>query len=91
MKAGVRKMLKNFLQSARKTVSAQSISDLYTDDKSNYSSNPEVIFKSSKKIMKNFTPRIQLPKLPILIFLAKFRTKRKYLMKNPTFVRRKFL
>ena len=44
-----------------------------------------------KKFMKNFTPKRQLPKLLMLNFLSKFLTERKYLMKNLTFVRRKYL
>ena len=44
-----------------------------------------------KVFMKQFAPRRQLPKLLLLNFLAKFLTERKYLMKNLTFVRRKYL
>lgn len=53
----------------RQNLQNQKISDLYNDDnKSNYSNNPKDIFKSAKNLMKNFTPRTQLPKL--LIFCA---------------------
>ena len=51
--------------------------------KSKYSSNPKDILKSAKKkFMKNSTQRRQLPKLQLLIFLAKFMTERKCLMKT---------
>ena len=57
--------------------------------KSKYSSSPEDILKSAKKIMKNSTLTRQLPKLQLLNFLAKFLTETKYLMKTLTFARRK--
>ena len=38
-----------------------------------------------KKIMKHFKPSRQLPYLPLLNFLPKFLTERKYLMNNLAF------
>ena len=53
-------MLENCFQSTRKT-----ISELYSgDNKSKYYSNPKHIFNLEKKIIKLFTSRRQLPKLP---------------------------
>ena len=42
-------------------------------------------------IMRNFTSTKQLPKLLLLNFLSKFLTKRKHLMNNLTFSRKKYL
>ena len=70
----------------------QTISELYTDDnKLKYSSNPKGIIKSAKTFMKNFTPRIQLPKLLLLNFSAKFPTERKYIINDLSFVGQKSL
>ena len=44
-----------------------------------------------KKLMKHFPPSRQLPKLLLLNFLAKFLAEIKYLVKDLTFVRRKYL
>ena len=65
----------------------QTISETYTDDnKSKHSSNPTDFLKSAKKItMKNFIPKRQLPKLPLLNLLVKLPIERKYLMNNFTF------
>ena len=69
----------------------QTISEIYTNDnKSKLSSNPTDILISAKKIVKNFIPKTQVPKLRLLDLLAKFLTERKYLINNFTFVRRKF-
>ena len=69
----------------------QTISEIYTNDnKSKLSSNPTDILKSAKKIVKNFIPKTQVPKLPLLNLLAKFLTERKYLINNFAFARRKF-
>ena len=52
MRAGERKMLKNFFQSIWKTESAKSICELYTNDnKLNNSSNLKEIYKSAKNII----------------------------------------
>ena len=60
----------------------QAISKLYTDNnKSKYSSNHKNIFKSEKKIMKNFIPRRQIQTL------AKLITERKSLMNYLIFAR----
>ena len=76
----------------RQNLQNQTISALYTDDnKPKYCSNSMDIFKSAKNFMKHFTPRRQLPNLLLLNFLAKFLPKRKCLIKNLTFVRRKYL
>ena len=92
MESAEQKMLKNLFQSTWKTEFTKSMPELYTDDnKSKYSSSPEDIFKSSKKIMKNFTPRTQLKKLLLLNLSAKLLTERKYLIKTLTFVRQKYL
>ena len=48
-------------------------------------------FVNLNSFMKNFTSRRQLPKLLLLIFLANLPTGRKYLKRNLTFVRGKYL
>ena len=60
-----KKWLKTFFKVfERQNMQIQTISAFYTDyNKSKYSSNPKDIFKFSKKFMKNFTTRKQLPKL----------------------------
>ena len=69
----------------------QTIFELYPDNnKSKYSSNPKVILKSAKKIMKNSTPS-ELSQLLLLNLFAKFLTERKYLMNTLIFVRLKYL
>ena len=66
----------------------QAISKLYTDNnKSKYSSNHKNIFKSEKKIMKNFIPRRQIQTLLLLDLLAKLITERKSLMNYLIFAR----
>ena len=50
-----------------------------------------IFLNIQKKIMKNFTPKRQLPMLLLLNFLAKFVTDGKYLMNNLNFVRRNYL
>ena len=82
MGAGDQKMLKNLFQTTWKTESAKSISELYTDNnKTKYSSNPKDF---AKKNYEKFTSRG-------LYFLAKFPIERKFLMKNLTFARQKYL
>ena len=69
----------------------QTIFKLYTDDnKSKYSSNPKVILKSEKKIIKNSTPS-EFSELLLLNLFGKFLTERKYLMNSLIFVRLKYL
>ena len=76
----------------RQNLQNESLSDLYTDDnKSKYSSNLRRFYEFWKIFMKNFTARRQLPKLLLMVFLAKFLTERKYLMNSLTFVRQKSL
>ena len=63
---------------------------LYTDDiKSKYSSNPQDILKSAKKL-SNSTPS-GFPQLLLLNLFAKSLTERKYLMNTLIFVRLKYL
>ena len=58
----------------------QTIFELYTDDnKSKYSSSPNNLLKSTKKIMKNSTPK-ELPQLLLLNLIGKLLTEGKYLM-----------
>ena len=47
--------------------------------------------KKKKKKKKDFTTRRQLPKLLLLNFAAKFLREGKYLMKNVTFLKQKYL
>ena len=68
----------------------QAIFELYTDDnKSKYTSNAKDILKSAKKLRNSTTS--ELPQLLLLNVLAKFLTKRKYLMNTLIFARLKYL
>ena len=68
------------------------VSAFYTDEnKSKYSSNPKDIFKFSKEIYEKPYNKETTSKAPILNFLEKFLTERKYLINNLIFVRRKYL
>ena len=70
----------------------QTISKLCTDDDNqNPLSNPNVIIKSGKNVIKHFTPTRQLPKLLLLNFLATFLTEKKYIINNLNFVRQNYL
>ena len=83
-------MTPNFLQSTWKTEYAKS-NNIWTDDnKLKYSSNPKVILKSAKKIIKNSISS-KLQQLLPLNLLGKFLTERKYLMNTLIFVRLKYL
>ena len=65
--------------------------ELYTDDnKSRYFSNSKDILKSTKKVMRNYTPG-ELPQLLLLNLFAKFLTERKYLINTLIFARLKYL
>ena len=57
LEAGGQKMPQNFFKVLeRQNMQNQTIFELYTDDnQSKYSSNPEDILKTGKKIMKNST------------------------------------
>ena len=69
----------------RQNMQNQTIFKLYTDDnKSKYSSNPKVILKSEKKIIKNSTPS-EFSELLLLNLFGKFLTERKYLMNTLIF------
>ena len=58
----------------------QTIFELYADDnKSKYSSNLNDILKSTKKVMKNSTPK-ELPQLLLLNLIGKLLTEGEYLM-----------
>ena len=54
-------------------------------------SNPRDIIKSAKNFMKNYAPRRELPKLPLLNFLTKFLTERKDVMNDLSFVKQKYI
>ena len=88
-----KKWLKTFFKVfERQNMQIQTISAFYTDyNKSKYSSNPKDIFKFSKEIYEKLYNKETTSKAPILNFLAKFLTERKYLINNLIFVRRKYL
>ena len=77
----------------RHNLQNQTISELYTDDnKSKYSSNSKYILKSAKKMYETLYSRETTSKVAITEFLRKISSrKKKGLINNLTFVRRKYL